>query len=114
MAIPKKGSRPITIQGLPYRWRVRGRPTYFQGMAWKGLVLAVERSDASGAILLVQLDRHHPSNWMEQEASPVTPADVGSLIQRALSSGWRPEVPGRPFMMDLREPLANLLGQADD
>ena len=31
MAIPKKGSRLITVDGTGFRWRVRRKPTYCQG-----------------------------------------------------------------------------------
>lgn len=31
MALVRKGSRLITVDGVTYRWRLRGRPTYDQG-----------------------------------------------------------------------------------
>ena len=34
MALVRKGSRQIVVDGTAYRWRLRGRPTYSQGLAW--------------------------------------------------------------------------------
>lgn len=31
VAIPKKGSRLISVDGTAYRWRIRHKPTYSQG-----------------------------------------------------------------------------------
>lgn len=32
MALVKEGARLITVDGTSYRWRLRGRPTYDQGL----------------------------------------------------------------------------------
>ncbi len=32
MAIPKRGSRNIVVNGESYRWYMRRRPTYSQGL----------------------------------------------------------------------------------
>ncbi|TMR88031.1 hypothetical protein EJK15_68485 [Nonomuraea basaltis] len=45
MAIPKKGSRHITVDGAVLRWRVRRKPTYCQGNGWGPMTFAVELAD---------------------------------------------------------------------
>src|SRR5690606_2957094 len=52
MSMPKTGSRRIVVDGTPFRWRVRSRPTYCQGNAWSPLTVAVER-EAGGAVLVL-------------------------------------------------------------
>jgi hypothetical protein len=32
MTLPRKGSRPITVDGVAYRWIVRRKPSYSQGI----------------------------------------------------------------------------------
>ena len=34
MSMPRKGSRLITVDGTIYRWPVRPKPTYCQGLDW--------------------------------------------------------------------------------
>lgn len=97
MAIPKKGSRLIVVDGMAYRWRVRHKPTYSQANGWGGMAVAIERADAKGAALLVQMPQMHPGNWMGAESKPVLPSDVERFIRYALSSGWRSSEQGEAF-----------------
>ncbi|GGV19794.1 hypothetical protein GCM10010293_15150 [Streptomyces griseoflavus] len=71
MALVRKGSRRIVVDGTAYRWRLRGRPTYSQGLARSPCTFAVERADTRGATLLVTTDQPHPSNWTGRVAEPV-------------------------------------------
>ncbi|MFE9118254.1 hypothetical protein [Streptomyces sp. NPDC007172] len=103
MALVKKGSRRITVDGVAYRWRVRGRATYAQGLVWRPLAYAVERAEATGAIMVVTTDQPHPSNWFAISARPVLPADVAGAIRMAHAQGWTPEKPGVPFLLDLSQ-----------
>lgn len=98
MAIPKKGSRGIQVDGAGYRWRVRRRPSHNQ---WEGgsLILAVEHAEESGAVLIVALPQGHPSTSLGGPVIPVTPADVEGHIREALAAGWKPTVPGKSFEM---------------
>lgn len=48
MALVRKGSRWIVVDSTAYRWRLRGRPTYFQGLAWSPCTVAVEHADSPG------------------------------------------------------------------
>ena len=48
VTIPRKGSRPLTVDGVPYRWSVRSRPTCSQGIGQSPLSFAVVSDDAPG------------------------------------------------------------------
>lgn len=103
MAIPKKGSRLIVVDGVQYRWRVRGRPTYQQaiGSRW---YLAVEQVEAkSGQVLVIRLPQDHPSGWMTKRENvvPVLPSDVEKYIRMGLQAGWHPDQPGKQFLMTI-------------
>ncbi|MGC4864728.1 hypothetical protein ACLQ3B_04735 [Micromonospora sp. DT53] len=102
MALNKRGSRPIVVDGKGYRWFVRRKPTYSQGLTWSPPSFAVERTDPPGcATLVVRLASPHPGNWMNAPASPLLPSGVASAIRQALDLGWQPDHPGSPFMVNL-------------
>ncbi|MEU3189786.1 hypothetical protein ABZ686_03910 [Streptomyces sp. NPDC006992] len=42
MTLNKKGSRLITVDGIEYRWRIRRKPSYMQGLCWTPMTYAVE------------------------------------------------------------------------
>ncbi|MGW2468717.1 hypothetical protein [Streptomyces bauhiniae] len=100
MALVRKGSRRIVVDGATYRWRLRGRPTYLQRLAWSPCTFAVEHADTSGATLVVITDQPHPSNWISREAEPVLPSGVAAAVRLALREGWTPTVPGSAFHLD--------------
>ncbi|MET9153254.1 hypothetical protein ABZX82_18565 [Streptomyces griseoflavus] len=100
MALVRKGSRRIVVDGTAYRWRLRGRPTYSQGLVRSPCTFAVERADTRGATLLVTTDQPHPSNWMGREAEPVRPSRVAAAVRLALRDGWTPTAPGSAFHLD--------------
>ncbi|GHB23124.1 hypothetical protein GCM10010377_11320 [Streptomyces viridiviolaceus] len=101
MALGRKGARRVIVDGTAYRWRLRRRPTYFQGLAWSPCTFAVERADTPRSTLVVTTNQPHLSNWVGREAKPVFPSDVARAIARALREGWTPTVPGSPFHLDL-------------
>lgn len=100
MALLTKGSRLITVDGTTYRWRVRGRPTYDQGLVASPLTYAVEHAATPGTTLVVTTNQPHPSNWLASHGSPVTPARVADSIRDARAGGWAPDRAGRPFHLD--------------
>ncbi|MCX4825680.1 hypothetical protein OG883_38715 [Streptomyces sp. NBC_01142] len=103
MALLKKGSRRITVDGTTYRWRLRGRPTYDQGLVWSPLTYAVEHAETPGTTLVIATNQPHPSNWFGTRANPVLPSDVADSIRTAHANGWTPERPGSPFHLDQSE-----------
>ncbi|WKX20467.1 MULTISPECIES: hypothetical protein [unclassified Streptomyces] len=100
MALVRKGSRRIVVDGAAYRWRLRGRPTYFQGMAWSPCTYAVEHADTPGVVLVVTTNQPHMSNWLGREAEPVLPSGVAAAIRLALREGWTPTTLGSAFHLD--------------
>ncbi|MFC8856870.1 hypothetical protein ACFT5D_27885 [Streptomyces sp. NPDC057144] len=101
MALGRKGARLIVVEGTSYRWRLRRRPTYAQGLAWSPCTYAAEHADTPKSLLVVTSNRSHPSNWVGREAEPVLPSDVARAIERALRTGWTPTAEGPPFHLDL-------------
>ncbi len=91
MALPTKGTRAIVVDGVRFRWRVRARPTYIQGMAWAPLSFVVQPADGCGAMLIVAMDAAHPSNWVGAPAAVVTPAIVENAIREAWHRTWSPD-----------------------
>lgn len=84
MAIPKKGSPLITVDGTVFRWRVRHEPTY----------------DA------------RPDNWLAERTLAIRPALVVGCIRRAVEQGWNSGQPGSGFTLTVTEDeLAVLLGE---
>ncbi|KAF5994572.1 hypothetical protein ACIQWL_18120 [Streptomyces mirabilis] len=100
MALVRKGSRRIVVDGRAYRWRLRGRPTYSEGLAWSPCTFAVEHADNPGTTLVVTTNQPHPSNWIGREAEPVLPSGVAAAVRLALRAGWTPTAPGSAFRLD--------------
>ncbi|MFI1376940.1 hypothetical protein ACH4UY_33690 [Streptomyces longwoodensis] len=103
MALVRKGSRRIVVDGTAYRWRLRGRPTYFQGLAWSPCTFAVEHADTPGIKLVVTTDQPHPGNWIGREAEPVLPSRVAVAVRLALREGWTSTAQGFAFHLGLGE-----------
>ncbi|WP_196442995.1 hypothetical protein [Planomonospora sp. ID67723] len=103
MAIPKKGSRLITVDGATYRWRIRRRPTYCQGNSWGPLTFAVEAAERPGRVLLVSLPCSRPDAWSGERAMAVRPALVAETVRTALKRGWEPQQAGSALVLDLDE-----------
>ncbi|MFG2840832.1 hypothetical protein ACGFYE_38220 [Streptomyces zaomyceticus] len=100
MALVKRGSRLINVDGTAYRWRLRGRPTYDQALVQSPLTYAVEHADTPGTTLVVSTNQPHPSNWFGTKGSPSLPAQVADSIRTATTDGWMPASPGSPFHLD--------------
>jgi hypothetical protein len=100
MALVRKGSRWIVVDGTAYRWQLRGRPTYLQGLAWSPCAFAVEHADIPGTTLVVATDQPHASNWIGRAAEPVLPSGVAAAVRLARRKGWTPTVPGSAFHLD--------------
>lgn len=98
MAIPKKGSRTLTVKGARYRWRIRGKPTYCEGAFACRFSVAVERvAPPSRCVLLLAADFPRPDNWLGRASKTVTPRMIAASIKDALAYGWQPEHAGSAF-----------------
>jgi hypothetical protein len=103
VTLAKRHSRQITVDGVLFRWKVRHRPTYAQGLGWTPLTFVVEHAEQPSARLVVALPWAHPGNWLGLPTRPVLPATVAAGIREALTTGWQPRTPGPPKNMTLRE-----------
>jgi hypothetical protein len=97
MTLARKGTRSISVDGVAFRWKVRGKPTYAQGLGWSPLCFVAELAEGAGARLVVELPVAHPSNWLLLPSASVTPGLVTASIRSALTDGWQPDRPGPVF-----------------
>ncbi|MBC9711679.1 hypothetical protein H9Y04_03740 [Streptomyces sp. TRM66268-LWL] len=100
MAIGRKGSRRLVVDGTAYRWRLRRRPTYDQALCGTPCTYAVQDEATPGTTLVVTTSQPHANNWFGAPSSPVLPSDVSAAITSALAQGWHPTRPGSPFHLD--------------
>ncbi|MEU8636747.1 hypothetical protein AB0C38_31635 [Amycolatopsis sp. NPDC048633] len=87
MTLARKGSRLITVDGTDYRWTVRPKPTYTQGLG-STMTFAVELAERPGATLVVDTGRPRPDNWLHLATEPVRPAEVADGVRAALARGF--------------------------
>jgi hypothetical protein len=102
MAIPKKGSRSIVVDGVTYRWRVRKDPTYEECYTvWNGgqgsMTIAVENAETVGSVLLIYLGQPHPGIGKFVTAVPITPSQGAQYIKESLAQGWKATENGSAF-----------------
>lgn len=104
MAIPKKGSRTITVENDIYRWLIRRKATYNQSDYGIGRIhVAIEHAKNPGTMLLIYTDREHPKDWNTKNVHPVTPSDVLNWIRQALELGWEPQKKGGQLSVSIKE-----------
>ncbi|MGN9783602.1 hypothetical protein ACTMTF_19365 [Nonomuraea sp. ZG12] len=110
MAMPKKGSRLITVDGAAFRWRVSHRPTYSEDRSWSPLTFVAERAEEPASALVVSLPCARPDNWLGKRTIAVRPVLVAGCIRQALAQGWRSSRRGPGFTLTITEDeLADLL-----
>lgn len=98
MAIPKKGTRKIVVDGVAYRWYIRRNGDYHGA-----LTVAVElAANDSASILVVDFHTPRPGSFTAlfygYPKISITPKDVVTHIRAALAAGWNPLQPGSPFI----------------
>src|SRR5262249_24217574 len=96
MAIPKKHSRRIVVDGVVYRWRIPPEPNYDQGHFGQ-LVVTVWRDEEPNCCLLYLLGGDRPDNLHGAVGEVLTPRRIADAIRAALAAGWDPAEhrPGR-------------------
>ena len=102
MAIARKNSRRIVVDNVIYRWTVRRRPTYNQGLA-APISFVVELLDEPAGRLLVSFPAARPDNWLGAASAVVTPALVARQIADARAAGWEPARRGPVFQINLSD-----------
>jgi hypothetical protein len=105
LAIRKKGSRRIVVDGAAYLWRFPRRPTQSQQDGWPGVFVTANRADCPRASLVIAFpQRFHLSGPVGQvPPRPVLPSDVAAGIRAALRAGWVADQPGQQFVLRLTE-----------
>ncbi|WP_298861200.1 hypothetical protein [uncultured Gimesia sp.] len=99
MAIPKKGSRTLTVDGVQYRWVV--------SIHDNSVNLVVELMKEPGQRLLAYFEcrdlyiRGDDDQWrFHSQKQCIRPAHVVRIINHALREGWEPSVkPGKQFVV---------------
>ena len=101
MAIPKKGSRKITVEGENYRWLIRRKATHNQtDYGIIGLIhVAIEHANVKGKTLWIVTDKEHPQAYGNTEIEFVTPADIAKWISEAIALNWNPKQQGPQISM---------------
>jgi hypothetical protein len=105
MALAKRSSRTITVDGVEYRWAVSPDSGYM----W----LVVERAVGSGQRVEASFDYRdivRPDGRIIGQRQSVSPGVVRAIVLRALAIGWRPEQRGlKPLRVDSEavRPLAS-------
>ena len=82
MGMPKRGTRRICVDRVPYRWIARE--------LLPGLRIVVQAAERSGAVLILRTDQYIA-------AKHVPPSRVAAAIQGARAAGWEPQRPGAAF-----------------
>ncbi|MEV7186669.1 hypothetical protein [Kitasatospora sp. NPDC093102] len=100
MALARKGSRRIVVDGVAYRWRVSSRHWCCD---YEGTTLgyAVEDAAHPGTTLVVDTGRPALRNPDAVPAHLVLPREVAAGIRFARSKGWTPGAGGSPFKLHL-------------
>jgi hypothetical protein len=101
MALARKNSRQIVVDGAVFRWTVSRRPSYGQGLGESPLSFAVELADDPAGRLLVSLPVARPDNWLDLPSGVVTPALVARCITAARDAGWDPRQRGPALRVHL-------------
>lgn len=108
MALARKGSRRITVEGVPYRWAFAPDDGY--------MVLVVESAGSSGQRVEAFFryhDLHEPAEAgvlrIVGQRRSISPGVVRQVILAALGRGWQPSQRGLPaFRVDDAEHLVPL------
>lgn len=99
MAITKKGSRNITVNGEAYRWKVQRKYKSADDM----LEVFIERAENGKTVLCIRTGFLRPDGAFSKigdiHQGVVTPKNIASYIEQALATGWQPESNGSMFIL---------------
>ena len=94
MAIAKKGSRKIEIDGVAYRWVIRGKPTYSQAINESNLSAVVELFENPASKLVIDFLKPRSDSWLTPSKTEIGPSHIESSIRKAITLGWQPTKKG--------------------
>jgi len=106
MALNKKNSRKIVVDGESYRYSVSATSLDAAGNYRLNVTL---QSEDDGARLVVRglvtrdfwLDISKPGMKTEEDYPTVTPRHIKSIIRLAVDSDWQPQKTGPAFELEL-------------
>lgn len=103
MALPKKGTRIISINDTTYRWMVTGNDMVID--------VIIVQDQIKGQKLLGAFDYHNEITLknMATQNTQVTPEIIRKLIVLALKSGWEPGALGKPDFRVSCEDTASII-----
>lgn len=99
MALPKKGSRTITVDGVTYRWMVGKRSyTDAHGVSALSLSVVIEHAEQPGAMCRALFRGEAlfavPSlGFDDAQSISIKPGIVRQIIEHAHNKGWDPLAP---------------------
>lgn len=105
MALPKKNSRAIEVDGTEYRYIISRSVADESGLF--RLNLTVQIAVGTGCILKAEgiMTRDHwldfPQVGSSDEYPKIEPRHIASIIRLAYSKGWAPQENGGPFMLEV-------------
>jgi len=89
-----KKSRPITVEGKAYRWKLAGRSRLIGNAPEAAHLVIQEATERPGRPLCIWLVSKNWGPAQEEVDWPhhasVTPADVAAVINLARTAGWEP------------------------
>ena len=106
MTLTTKKSRPITIDGMEYRYQVS---TTRMTEDWSfSLNLTVQNFELKGSVLQVMglitrdfwLDFSDGPKWDKSDYPVITPKDISEIIRQAILAGWEPNKTGKSFKLN--------------
>ena len=95
MAVARKGTRKITVDGKVFVWKLT-----FNWEEFEQLMLVTVELLASPASKLLVYPIRLSVNFVDfNRGEPITPKTVESFIRQGLSKGWQPQVRGPAFVL---------------
>jgi hypothetical protein len=95
MALRTRGSRRITVEGIPFLWQIRRRKIDIQE---EKLTLVIAAQQKPSTTLFVYLEQPYFDYWIDfKNHHVVLPKEVETWIHKALAIGWQPLEAGKPF-----------------
>ncbi|MFF2658472.1 hypothetical protein ACFVUH_14010 [Kitasatospora sp. NPDC058032] len=98
MALARKGSRRIVVDGVEYRWRV-GRRHLCCDYEGSTLGYVAEAAVGPGSTLVVETGRPALVGPRPLPEEVVLPREVAAGIRAARARGWTPGADGSPFRL---------------
>lgn len=105
--LPRSKSRRITVESERYRFAVSEMSEPDGDIV--PIAVTVQHEVTNGALLRITgltVNRVpvNESKWYDGRtvARPITPCQIADLIVRAKQTGWLPEIPGPPFVLQVR------------